>query len=529
MKTTITGRRYGYIDSRLSFPAVLLILGFSVSGGLSAVKPNSLFTDHMVLQQGMPVPVWGGASAGEKITVELGDRAKAETVAGSDGRWMVVMPPLKVSCEPAELVICGENEIRIRDVLVGEVWIGSGQSNMQMPVRETLDASVAQDASSGRFSRLRFFRVPWTSADEPLPDTQSSWQTATPGTVADFSAVLFFFGRALREAMPDTPIGLINASVGATNAHAWIPQSVFEKAPELEPLRQWYRGQLELLPQKDPAYDRELKAYEAQETTLKQAGQPPARVPEPPMGPRSKRRPASLYNGMVAPLVPYAIQGVLWYQGENNASVEWTGYYADLMTSLIVGWRADWARAAGATEKRNFPFYIAQLPNFPNTNDWPLVREQQLKVIGQTPGTDLVVLIDCGDPNTIHPANKTPVGQRLALLARTHTYGEKLIANGPMMKSVAFMEGKAVVEFECEDLRRRDGQPLRHFEIAGSDRLFHPAQAEIKGRTIVVRSPDVSKPVAVRYAWSNDPENINLINSVGLPASPFRSDDFSPP
>lgn len=517
---------------------VLLFLGLSVPCVFPAVKPNSLFTHHMVLQQGLPAPVWGKASPGEKIFVSLGERARAETVTAPDGRWMAILPPLKTSTEPVELIIRGENEIRIHDVLVGEVWIGSGQSNMGVTINETWDARRIQSSiTKGNFSGIRLFRVEWTASDEPLADTNSHWQTCTPAAAGAFSATLFYFGEALQKALPGTPIGLISSCVGGTNAHAWIPKNVFETDPAADPVRKWYQAQLQMLPQKDPVYDRELAAHEEKTASFKKAGQPLPkelqRPPEPPMGPRSKRRPASLYNGMIAPLMPYAIQGVLWYQGENNSSLEWAPGYADLMTSLIGGWRTAWAKAANAEKIRAFPFYIAQLPNFPNNNAWPLLREQQLKILRQTPETDMAVLIDCGDPNTIHPANKTPVGQRLALLARAHAYGEKLTANGPLFQSVSFVDDHACVIFDQEDIQSSDGQPLRNFEIAGADRTFHPATAILQGKTITLKSPQVPQPIAVRYAWANNPENINFYNADGLPASPFRTDNWpwtpSPP
>lgn len=511
---------------------VLGLLCALFAGKVSAtVIPNSLFTDHMVLQQGQPVPVWGTASPGEKISVALGDRAKAETEADAEGRWLATLPPLKASKEPVTMTIRGENEIRVQDVLVGEVWIGSGQSNMQMGVGETSDARrVLDQAAAGKFPHIRLFRVNWTASDQPLADAGTNWKTVSAGTLPSFSATLFYFGEALQEAMPDVPIGLISSCVGATNAHAWIPASVFESAPAAEPLRLWYQKQLAQLPQLDPPYESKLEDYEEKTAALKQAGQPLPkelqRPPEPPMGPRSKRRPTSLYNGMIAPLQPYAFQGVVWYQGENNSSLEWTGYYAGLMTALIEGWRADWARAAGVKEKREFPFLIAQLPNFQNRNVWPLLREQQVEITKQAPNAALAVLIDLGDPANIHPVNKVPAGQRLALLARAQVYGEKITGHPPLMKSAAFENGKAVVHFTQGDLASRDGQPLRNFELAGADRAFHPAQAEIQNGAVVVQSPEVPEPVAVRYAWANNPENINFTNAAGLPASPFRSDDW---
>ncbi|HRJ71408.1 MAG TPA: sialate O-acetylesterase [Terrimicrobiaceae bacterium] len=507
--------------------AALLVL--PLGSAPAAVKPNSLFTDHMVLQQGQPVPVWGTADPGEKVSVAFGGQAEASATAGADGRWMAVLPPLAMSRTPAELVIRGENEIRISDVLVGEVWIGSGQSNMQMPVAETWDAGrVAAEAAAGRFGLMRIYRVGWTAADERVPDANSRWQAVTAPSAASFSATLFYFGEALLEALPGTPIGLIASSVGGTNAHAWLPRPAYQADPALAPLRKWYEAQVARLPELDPAYDQKLREHEEKLAAVRASGQPIPkdlqRPPEPPMGPRSKRRPTSLYNGMIAPLQPFAFQGVVWYQGENNASLEWAGYYADLMHALITGWRAEWAAAAGAAEARSFPFYVAQLPNYQTPLAWPLLREQQLAIPQKTPDTALAVLLDCGDAQNIHPANKTPAGRRLALLALAHTYRQRVDADSPAVVDVAYAGGKAVVTFSEDGLRSADGQPLRHFEIAGTGGQFHPADAEIRGNQVRLSSSAVPEPAAVRYAWSNNPEAVNFVDASGLPASPFRTD-----
>lgn len=501
----------------------------SVGNAPAAVTVNSLFSDHMVLQQGKPVPVWGAAEPGEAVSVALVGRAEASAKAGADGRWMAVLPPLAMSPVPAELIIRGQNEIRIADVLVGEVWIGSGQSNMQMPIAETWDAGrVAADAAAGRFGLMRIYRVGWTAADERADDANSRWQTVSPPAAASFSAALFYFGEALLEAMPGTPIGLIASSVGGTNAHAWLPRSAYQSDPALAPLRKWYEAQVARLPELDPAYDQKLREYQDKLAAVKASGQPIPkdlqRPPEPPMGPRSKRRPMSLYNGMIAPLQPYTFQGVIWYQGENNASLEWAGYYADLMHALITGWRADWAAAAGAAETRSFPFYVAQLPNFQTPLAWPLLREQQLAIPQKTPDTALAVLLDCGDAQNIHPPNKTPVGKRLARLALAHTYQHRVDADSPAVVNVAYADGQAVVTFSENGLKSADGQPLRHFEVAGTDHVFHPADADIRGHQIFLRSPRVPQPTDVRYAWSNNPEAVNFVDAAGLPASPFRTD-----
>ncbi|MDR2673292.1 MAG: sialate O-acetylesterase [Opitutaceae bacterium] len=495
------------------------------------VAPASLFTDHMVLQHGKPIYVWGTAAPGERVQVSLGALASGGASADGEGNWLVELPAQPVAASPLTLGIRGENEVRVEDVLIGEVWLGSGQSNMGVSAGGTTDwDSVQKEIAAGDFSRVRVFQMAWTASDAPRRDLGGArWRVSDNNSLRNFSAVMVYFARALQRARPGVPVGIIQSAVGATNAHAWLPNDAFENGKGAAYIRRWYRGQLDKLPVENKLYAEKLERHlEAVEKAKQEKRQPP-RAPEPPMGPESKRRPACLYNGMIAPLQPYGIRGVAWYQGENNASLQWAGDYAALMADLINGWRADWARAARRDKPDMLPFLIVQLPNFKNGNVWPLLREQQERIAQSVPETGLVCIIDSGDPGDIHPRNKTPVGERLALAARALVYGEGgLVWSGPVFHDAACGDGRAVVSFRHTGggLTTADGEPPRGFEIAGDDRKFFPAAAKLSGRSVVLESPHVPRPVAVRYAWENNPENLNLYNKENLPALPFRTDDW---
>ncbi|MDR1011797.1 MAG: sialate O-acetylesterase [Opitutaceae bacterium] len=498
------------------------------------VTPAALFSDHMVLQQGKPLCVWGTAAPGERVEVSLGTRASASATAGVTGEWMIGLPPQPVIAEPQTLRIRGENEIRIEDVLVGEVWIGSGQSNMSITTRESSDwESVRKEIAGGEYSRVRMFQVGWIAADSPLRDIAGArWRVAEESSVRNFSAIMVYFARALQRARPGVPIGIIQSAVGATNAHAWLPGDAFENGKGAAHVRRWYREQLEKLPGENKIHAEKLAEHGRAVAKAKQEKTPPPRAPEPPMGPQSKRRPTCLYNGMIAPLQPYAIRGVAWYQGENNSSLQWAGDYAALMEDLINDWRGEWARAARSDRPEAFPFLIVQLPNYKTGNVWPLLREQQERVAKNVPHTALVCAIDAGDAEDIHPCNKAPVGERLALAARALAYGETgIVWSGPVLRDVSYDAGKAIVSFGNTGggLVTADGGAPRGFELAGADGKFSPASAKITEGKIVLESGDVPGPVAVRYAWANNPENLNLYNKEKLPAFPFRTDGWKWP
>lgn len=441
------------------------------------VQPHALFSDGMVLQCGRPVPVWGNAAEGEEVTVEfLGQK---QTTLAKEGRWMVWLAPLE-SGGPFTMKISASNETSIHDVLVGEVWICSGQSNMQWPLNKSENADEVISSSAN--PRIRLLSVPRGPASEPRADLQAKWVECKPETVASFSAVAYFFGRDVEKSR-DVPVGLINSSYGGTPAEAWTSQETLESDPFFDPI-------------------------------LKRANKEPRENP---------KRATGLYNGMIAPLVPYAIRGAIWYQGESNANRAYE--YERLFPAMVQNWREAWGQG-------DFPFLFVQLAPFqkiqnaPSESAWAELREAQRLATHRLPNTAMVVITDVGEENDIHPRKKEPVGARLALAARALAHGEGMEYAGPEYESLRIEGDKATVRFRNvgKGLLAKGG-PLTGFTIAGSDRKFHEAVAEIVGNEVVVSSAAVPRPTAVRFGWANYPV-VNLWNQDGLPATPFRTDHF---
>lgn len=461
---------------RLVLFVMSVVVTAFVVPALATVKPNGLFTDNAVLQQGTSVPVWGFADDGERVTVKFAGQTVSTTA--KDGKWLVRLKPLKAG-GPYKMTISGSNTIELENVMVGEVWIASGQSNMQWPLAQTLDAEQA--IASANDPLLRLYTVPRTPSAKPATDVSGSWVECTPETVRNFSAVAYYFAQELRRVL-NVPVGIIHTSWGGTRVEAWTSLPVL---------------------QSDPDFAESIQS-------IKDYGTAP-------------NHPAVLYNGMIAPLVPYAIRGAIWYQGESNAREAYR--YEKRLTNMITNWRRDWGQG-------DFPFLMVQLAPYgkvtsqPGESSWAELREAQLMTSMHCPNTAVVVTLDVGDPNDIHPKNKQPVGQRLALAARAMAYGEKIDYKGPRLVSMSIKGDRAVLEFSDSGggLEARGGE-LVGFTIAGADRKFHNARATIFGDKVVVHSPDVAQPVAVRYAWADAPI-ANLFGKNGLPASPFRTDSW---
>jgi sialate O-acetylesterase len=436
------------------------------------LKLAAVFSDHMVLQRDRPVPVWGWANAGEKVTVEFDGQTKSATV-DSNGKWAVKLDPMQANAESRTLKV---NGAVISDVLVGDVWVCGGQSNMERQLGprppQPLILNWEEEVAAANYPLIRHFGVAHKAAREPLQDVTGSWAVCSPQTVKDFTAVGYFFGRELAQELK-IPIGLLHSSWGGTGLATWTSKDALGGLPE---------AQAEIT----------------------------AALAAPAIG---SKTPGILYQSMIAPLIPFAIKGAIWFQGESGTGLAVP--YDKLFQIMITDWRKRWGLG-------DFPFYFVQLPN-----GSPATREAQARAL-QLPNTGMAITIDVGDPNDVHGPNKAPIGQRLARLALVNTYGRAGESSGPLFQSAGGEGGSIRIQFSHTGggLVAKDGAPLRRFTIAGEDKAFVPAEAKMEGDTIVVNSPGVPKPVAVRYAWVGVPFDGNLFNGAGLPAAPFRTDDW---
>jgi sialate O-acetylesterase len=406
------------------------------------------------------------------------------------------------------------------DVLVGEVWLGSGQSNMAMAVSRALDFQTEQAAAN--LPQIRMFTERSSAATAPQPDASGTWSVCSPETVGTFSATLYFFGRELHSKL-QVPVGLINSSVGGTPIESWIAAEAQAKTPEL---RAAHEAAIQALADFDATqaqaqFEKALARWREQAAAAKAAGKTAPRRPTNPADQRNRRGgPGGLFNGKIAPLIPYAIRGAVWYQGEANSQPGKGHLYQYQLPLLVRDWRERWGE--------EFPFAWVQLPNFGrNGEGWMLVREAMLKTL-RLPNTGMAITVDIGESNDIHPKNKQDVGRRLAFWALGTVYQQTGIAtSGPLPDGHTVNGAGVVCSFTHTDggLRRASGGELKGFSLAGEDRQWQPATAVIVGDKVLVSHPNVRKPVAVRYAWASDPE-CNLTNGQGLPASPFRTDDW---
>lgn len=498
---------------------LLSLLFLTVFPADADVKLPALISDNMVLQQGTKVPLWGTAEPGERVIVTLGEQQVTAT-ADSEGRWIIKLEPLNAD-GPFEITVAGNNTITLHNVFVGEVWVCSGQSNMQWPV--SMAANAEREIVNSDYPKIRLLSVKRTVAEQPLDDTEGRWAECSPETVKSFSAVGYFFGRHLHKEL-DTPVGLIHSSWGGTPAEAWTSWLTLKSEPEFNPILDRWEEILANYPQEKEKYQQRLTQWEQEVENAKKEGKPKPRKPRPPVGPNHPHRPASLYNAMIAPLIPYAVKGAIWYQGESNAGRAYQ--YRKLFPAMIHNWRRSWGQG-------DFPFLFVQLANFMNTQPqpvesaWAELREAQLMVLA-LPKTGMAVTIDIGEAKNIHPKNKQDVGHRLGLTALATGYGHDVVYSGPIYESMTVEDDKIRLRFKHINggLVTRGGEHLEGLAIAGPDQKFVWAEAKIDGNTVVVWSNQVPQPVAVRYAWADNPV-CNLYNKSGLPASPFRTDDWS--
>ena len=452
------------------------------------VKLPSILGNHMVLQQGEPVPVWGWADEGEKVTVSFHGKT-VSTQAGKDGKWRIDLPAMKANAKGSDLTVKGSNEIKLKDVLVGEVWLCSGQSNMEWSVARSGNAK--EEIANGKHPLIRHVKVPRKLSLTPQEDVPTGgWQVCSPSTVANFTAVGYYFARHLQKEIK-APIGLIGSNWGGTRIEPWTPAEGFKAVPAL---RKGFADKLDQFTRGKPG----------------------------------RTTPTHMYNAMIAPLLPYAIKGALWYQGESNNGEGML--YHEKMKALIAGWRSVW-------EKPDLPFYFVQLAPFNYRNRdpkaLPWIWQAQLETL-KVPHTGMAVTTDITTVNNIHPPNKQDVGKRLALWALAKNYGyDKLVYSGPIFDRADHSEGKDSLAVYFKEFHGRNvgltvpegkGIKVTHFEVAGEDGKWHPAEAFIVyGHHVVAKSKEVKKPVHVRFGWDQK-ASPNLFNRDGLPASPFTTE-----
>jgi sialate O-acetylesterase len=497
------------------------------ASALADITPASLFQDHAVLQRDKPVPVWGTADAGENVTVTFGAQALT-TVAGPDGRWSVTLAPLPASATPATLTLKGKNTVVLNDIVVGEVWLASGQSNMEWPLTRAYDTDLEQ--LTARFPLIREIKVKRRTASAPVAGFEGAWRGATTENVAQFSAVAYLFARELHLAL-DVPVGIVNSTWGGTPVEAWMSTNALKSDPAFAVVPTRWTKQVADFEIAKTAYEEKNRTWQAAQTAAEARGEKLAEAA--PVAPKAPVwQPSSLYNGMITPLLPYALRGAIWYQGESNASR--AEEYHALFSAMIQGWRSDFGQG-------DFPFYWTQLASFragngpataPDGTDWAALREAQTQTLA-LPATGQAVIIDVGDFSDIHPKAKLPVARRLARLALHRNYGFASLADsGPVFAGLETIPGDAAVNRQAalrvsftpadRGLRQPDAA-VAGFEVAGEDHVFHPAVARIEKGTVLVSSPEVPAPVAVRYAWRNATPAA-LCDDLGLPVPPFRSD-----
>jgi sialate O-acetylesterase len=499
----------------------VLLLRLAVVAAFADVKLPALISDHMVLQAGERVSVWGWASPDEYIFVEIGDQ-KHPTLADANGKWHVDLKPLKTGAH-LSLTVRGVNTIVVSDVLAGEVWLGSGQSNMGLPVKSANNFEA--EKSAAEVPEIRMFTIAAKSSSNVLEDCQGSWQVCNSNNVGNFSAALYFFGREIHQRLK-VPMGLIHSSWGGTPIQPWIPLDNLTNDPGYAALLERKKSEIAAWPARKKQIQADLKAWEIADAVAKAAHEPEPPKPWMPGPPDSGQyMPGQLYNAMIHPLIHYRIRGAVWYQGESNAGggVAGAAEYTDLQSRLTKAWRQDWGIG-------DFPFYFVQLPNWNkdgdrSSNSWAFFREGQANVL-KAPNTGMAVTIDIGEANNIHPKNKQEVGRRLALLALAKTYDKEVICHGPEFEKLKSSRSEIKIHFNHADggLVAHDGA-LKSFTIAGADKKWHLAEGRIEGAAVIVFSQEVPQPVAVRYDWANNPDG-NLYNGAGLPAMPFRTDHW---
>lgn len=496
------------MNRTLRFCLALISFTFLISSSAFArVAVSSLFSDGMVVQRDMPIHVWGTAAPGEVVSATF--RGETKSASGNVlGHWELWFAPTKAG-GPYELSVTSTTPIVIRDIMVGDVWIASGQSNMEFEMRKVDNAEA--EIAAANFPNIRLLRVHKASTDYPLQDAgiDAPWQRCSPASVREFSAAAYYFGREIHQKQ-NVPIGIIESSWGGTVAEAWTSLRSLSADAALMPVFAARNRMME--------YQSDLPMILAdQQRQIEQAKAEGKPVPQFPWRPWSPMwAPAGLYNGMIAPLTKYPIKGVIWYQGESNSALDRAFIYERLFQTMIRDWRDRWGQG-------DFPFLFVQISDFKSGphEDWPVIRDAQRRSLGLR-NTAMAVTIDIGNPDDVHPTNKVDVGHRLALAARAIVYGEPIEYSGPLFRQATREEHALRVWFDHAEGLMAKGAVVKGFEIAGADGKFVPADAKIDGTSIVVSNASLAAPVSVRYGWANSPDG-NLFNRAGLSASPFKS------
>jgi sialate O-acetylesterase len=488
------------------------------------VKLPAIISDNMVLQQNETIRIWGWANPGEKIEVRL-DLQTIKTNTKQDSLWQVELAPISPN-KTYELTVTGDNELKVKNILAGEVWVCGGQSNMRWHVKDSDGAEDALDYAD--FPDIRLFTVKPQATATPQKDCDGEWTIVSPNEkeLANFSAVGYFFGRKLHRTL-GLPVGLIDNSWGGTPIEAWMSEIAMKANPDFKFYLDQRDDWLANLHDNQEKFDREkMEPWKKLEKEAKERGETPPIKPRVQNWLRPQRLPSYLYNGMVVPIAPFVIKGVIWYQGESNVGKPHV--YRSMFETLIPDWRKAW-------NVGQFPFYYAQLsmrqtetPIEPEYSDYGFLREAQTNVMA-LPNTGMAVTIDIGSVGTIHPPNKLDVGLRLARWALKNNYGfSDIKASGPLYKSMKINGNEIIINFDenIKGLVIKSGE-LKQIAIAGEDKKFVWAKAKLRGNKLVVWSNDIENPVAVRYAWADVPVGANLYGKNGLPAAPFRTDNWN--
>ena len=516
-----------------SFISVAAMVGFLSAATASAkVTVSNLFTNHAVLQRNAVIPVWGGAKPGESVTVRFAGQQRT-AAANAKGKWMVRMAPLHADSQGRTMVISGGNRLEIHDVLVGDLWLCSGQSNMQFPV----DGSWARalhartEVASADFPLIHLLKIPRDNTPRPQDNFKAAWMVCSSATVKRFSAVGYFFGRDLFKHL-HIPIGIIDSSYGGTIIQSWTPMSALQRTPALHGELQWFTSAAQQYHQQLQQYQRKMAAWSAAVRRARGAGQatparPHIKRPQNPFTlsrPSPDMAPVSIFNAMIHPLIPYAIRGMVWDQGENNAWVN-DPIYGTRLAAMIKAWRRDWATPTA-------PFLIVQIApyfHYPKpTVGVPLVWQGDENAVRTLPDVGMLGSMDIGNLHNIHFRDKQDVGKRLTWLALNMVYGHGAVRTvGPMYKAMRVAGRKIIIRFQdvIGGLASRNRKPLDWFEIAGANHKFVAATAKIKGDSVAVSAATVPHPIAVRFAWSCKAVP-NLMDQAKMPVLPFRTDHW---